>query len=74
LEELAKHDAARGTRMLTDRDALIELLLAVSAAISTGKVVSIDLNPVIASPRGMEVVDARVVIAGGAVTSEQEER
>jgi acyl-CoA synthetase (NDP forming) len=72
LEELAKHDAARGTKMLTARDALIALLLAISAAISSGKVVSIDLNPVIAHPGGLEVVDARVVIAGGAsLTSER---
>jgi acetyltransferase len=74
LEELAKHDAARGTRMLTDRESLIELLLAVSAAISSGKVVSIDLNPVVAHPGGMEVVDARVVTTRRAAATSHETR
>ncbi len=47
-----------------DRDAIVELLLAVSDLVAASPdIVELDLNPVIAHPGGVDPVDVRVVVA-----------
>lgn len=54
-------DGVRGAPAC-DRDAIVELLLAVSRlVVSDPTVVEIDLNPVVASPAGVGIADVRVL-------------
>jgi len=55
-------DGVRGAAAI-DKDALIDLLLKVSAIIEAYPQISeLDLNPVIAYPNGYAIVDARVIV------------
>lgn len=55
-------DGVRGQEAL-NREALVDLLLTVSEiACQNPKIVELDLNPVLASPDGVEVVDAAITL------------
>jgi acetate---CoA ligase (ADP-forming) len=74
LDELALApvlDGFRG-REPVDRERLVELLLAVSRFVEQERdVVELDLNPVVAHARGLELVDVRVVLRDRALGTEQ---
>jgi acetate---CoA ligase (ADP-forming) len=69
LDELAISpllDGIRGAAPV-DREALVTLLLQVSDLVAERpEIVELDLNPVIARPDGIELVDVRVVVSAGA--------
>jgi acetyltransferase len=61
-------DGARGNPPI-DRDAVVDLLVAVSAFVETHPSVSeLDLNPVFADTDGVEIVDAAITLDGAATT------
>src|SRR6185437_8100806 len=64
-------DGARG-RPGIDHDALVDLVLGVArlAAAAGGRLAELDLNPVIATDRGVVAVDSLVVAAGAAGAGE----
>lgn len=66
LAEIRAHAVLDGVRGMppADRQALVELMLAVSAlACACPDITELDLNPVIVHARGCTIVDARVVFA-----------
>jgi acetate---CoA ligase (ADP-forming) len=76
LEELVISPLLAGHRGAppVDRDALVSLLLSVSALVADRpEIVELDLNPVIARPDGVELVDVRVVVAD-TTTQDQSDR
>ncbi|MGY4879573.1 acetate--CoA ligase family protein [Vreelandella aquamarina] len=63
-------DGVRGAAAI-DKDALIDLLLRVSAIIEAYPQISeLDLNPVIAYPNGYAIVDARVIVERSGAASQ----
>lgn len=51
---------------LLDREAVLDAVVAVAELMSDTSVLAVDVNPLIALPRGVAVVDCKVVVAGPA--------
>lgn len=65
IEDIEASSLLRGTRGREgiDRDALVQFLLTISeVACENPQIIELDVNPAIASPDGIEIVDAAVVL------------
>jgi acetyltransferase len=75
LEEIRAREILNGVRGAppVDKDALVELMLGISSlCVAFPEISELDLNPVLAYPRGFAVLDARIlVLAGKAALSEE---
>jgi acetyltransferase len=56
--------AQRRAGGLLDRDAVVDAVMAVAELISDPDVLAVDVNPLIALPHGVAVVDCKVVVDG----------
>jgi succinyl-CoA synthetase beta subunit len=56
---------------LLDRDAVVDAVMAVAELISDAAVLAIDVNPLIALPHGVAVVDCKIVVAGSPSTEDE---
>ena len=58
---------------LLDRDAVVGAVMAVAKLMSDPAVLAVDVNPLIALPHGVAVVDCKVVVAGSPSTENKAE-
>jgi acetate---CoA ligase (ADP-forming) len=65
--------AQRRAGGLLDRDAVVDALMAVAELMSDPAVLAVDVNPLIALPHGVAVVDCKVVVAGSPSTEDETE-
>ncbi len=56
---------------LLDRDAVVDAVMAVAELMSDTAVLAVDVNPLIALPHGVAVVDCKVVVAGSPSTEDE---
>ena len=61
---LADEPGVRGA-LPTDKDALVRLMLGISALCTAfPEIAELDLNPVLAYPKGVGILDARILLEG----------
>ena len=64
-EEIRAREILNGVRGAppVDKDALVELMLAISSlSVAFPEIAELDLNPVLAYPHGLVVIDARILL------------
>ena len=70
LEEIRAREILNGVRGAppVDKDALVAFMLSLSSlCMAFPEISELDLNPVLAYPRGISVLDARILLRGGEV-------
>jgi acetyltransferase len=68
LEEIRAREILNGVRGAppVDKDALVELMLSISSlCVAFPEISELDLNPVLAYPRGISVLDSRILLREG---------